>query len=193
MSLSGIFSALSLKKGKSRRKKGQDTSSSGEEDASPGPAVSDRGSASKQAKGGRSIFGSSAKQESAGQSQGRVEVPPDRPEKSAWGKPAKQEAGVKKAAKKGPGYAGCVLLGPSSALQPCMGLRLVEWLFLCWRRERLPSVPRTATDVPCRYYESNGISIPSPQPSASSKRDDAKLDQMFDDLRGISQFHSGML
>ncbi|OIW22719.1 DUF298-domain-containing protein [Coniochaeta ligniaria NRRL 30616] len=34
-----------------------------------------------------------------------------------------------------------------------------------------------------QYFESNGISIPSPQPSASSKRDDAKLDQMFDDMR----------
>jgi hypothetical protein len=65
-----------------------------------------------------------------------------------------------------------------------MGLRLVEWLFCVGEESDYHWVPRTATDVPFRYYESNGISIPSPQPSASSKRDDAKLDQMFDDLRG---------
>jgi DCN1-like protein 1/2 len=35
-----------------------------------------------------------------------------------------------------------------------------------------------------RYFESNGLSIPSPQSSASSKRDDAKLDQLFDSLQG---------
>ncbi|KAJ9131334.1 hypothetical protein NKR19_g9573, partial [Coniochaeta hoffmannii] len=137
MSLSGIFSALSLKKGKSRRKKGQDTSSSGEEDASSEQSSTLAGRDSKKLKGSKSsIFGISAKQESAGQShQGRVPVPPDRSERTAWGT-AKKDAGTKKAAKQGTGY-----------------------------------------------FEGSGISIPSPQSSASSKRDDAKLDQMFDDLR----------
>jgi hypothetical protein len=110
MSLSGILSILSIKKGKSRRKKGQDTSS-GEEDASPSPerpAPSEKDG--KQSKGAnRSIFGSSssssAKQESAGSSTGgRVEVPPDRPERTAWGRTAKKDAGVAKKGKKGTGY-----------------------------------------------------------------------------------------
>jgi len=118
MSLSGIFSALSLKKGKSRRKKGQDTSSSGEEDASSEQSSTLAGRDSKKLKGSKSsIFGISAKQESAGQShQGRVPVPPDRSERTAWGT-AKKDAGTKKAAKQGTGYAGYDLMNPP--FQPC--------------------------------------------------------------------------
>lgn len=119
MSLSGIFSALSMKKGKSRRKKGQDTSSG--EDASPShsPAPSEREGKQQKRKGGAksSLFGSSSsakqqqqpqqqkQQESAGSSTGgRVEVPPDRAERTPWGKvTAKKDAGAKKG-KKGTGY-----------------------------------------------------------------------------------------
>lgn len=113
MSLSGIFSALSMKKGKSRRKKGQDTSSG--EDASPShsPAPSEREGKQKSKGGAKSsIFGSSSakqqpqqQQESVGFSTGgRVEVPPDRAERTPWGKAAaKKDAGTKKG-KKGTGY-----------------------------------------------------------------------------------------
>jgi hypothetical protein len=102
MSLSGILSILSIKKGKARRKKGQkDNTTSSDED---GPSLPDKDD-KREAKGSRSVFGSSAKQESAGPGRS-VEVPPSRPdEKTPWGKKAKKDAVTKKGVKKGTEYA----------------------------------------------------------------------------------------